>query len=268
MEQYTYRRADNSRLMSFTVSAWECLCYEIISSAARNERQKKSSKRHVGEGHSVLITAILLPQRMRCCWGKIVPLRMITNFRLRDLRLTTAQQRSTGQNLPIECQLMPLRLGAYIWSSLHSTTEAWFKAKQWMGSSVVNGLEPWYKTVGLYIKNKQTISVAWIRNRTIPTELPPLVGKVSVNFCGLKGVAWSVRRIPYSRIHSMGPTSFQLIPWSRVLVKQQITQSPILKNCMEPGSSLVLSQDPSAGHYSEPHQSSPYCFFLSLWDLS
>jgi hypothetical protein len=29
-----------------------------------------------------------------------VLLRMLTNLRLADLRLTTAQQRSTGQNLP------------------------------------------------------------------------------------------------------------------------------------------------------------------------
>jgi hypothetical protein len=27
-------------------------------------------------------------------------------------------------------------------------------------------------------------SVAWVRERTIPTERPPLVGEVSVNFCG------------------------------------------------------------------------------------
>jgi hypothetical protein len=52
--------------------------------------REKRAKRHVGEAHSVLITAILLPQRLSCYWGKIVPLHM----------LTTAQQRSTGQNLP------------------------------------------------------------------------------------------------------------------------------------------------------------------------
>jgi hypothetical protein len=32
-------------------------------------------------------------------------------------------------------------------------------------------------------------SVAWIRERTIPTERPPLVGEVSANFC-----AWRVQR--------------------------------------------------------------------------
>jgi hypothetical protein len=29
-------------------------------------------------------------------------------------------------------------------------------------------------------------SVAWVRERTIPTERPPLVGEVSANFCGEK----------------------------------------------------------------------------------
>jgi hypothetical protein len=36
-------------------------------------------------------------------------LRMLTNVRLADLRLTTAQQRTTGQNLPSEVYRQPLR---------------------------------------------------------------------------------------------------------------------------------------------------------------
>jgi hypothetical protein len=40
-------------------------------------------------------------------------------------------------------------------------------------------------------------SVAWVRESTIPTERPPLVYEVSANFCGKRGVAWSVQRIPY-----------------------------------------------------------------------
>jgi hypothetical protein len=66
----------------------------------QREKERETSKRHVGEAHSVLTRAILLPQRLSCYWGKIVSLRMLTNLRLADLRLTTAQQRSTGQNLP------------------------------------------------------------------------------------------------------------------------------------------------------------------------
>jgi hypothetical protein len=61
--------------------------------------QRETSKRHVGEAHSVLTTAILLPQRLGC-YCKIVSLRMLTNLRLSDFRLATAQQRTTGQNLP------------------------------------------------------------------------------------------------------------------------------------------------------------------------
>jgi hypothetical protein len=39
--------------------------------------------------------------------------------------------------------------------------------------------------------------VALVRERTIPTERPPLVGEVSANVCGQMGVAWLVRWIPY-----------------------------------------------------------------------
>jgi hypothetical protein len=39
-------------------------------------------------------------------------------------------------------------------------------------------------------------SVALVRQRTIPTERPPLVGEVSDNFLRIKGVAWSAQRIP------------------------------------------------------------------------
>jgi hypothetical protein len=42
-----------------------------------------------------------------------------------------------------------------------------------------------------------TNSVALVRERTTPTQRPPLVGEVSANFCGYRGVAWSVRRVPY-----------------------------------------------------------------------
>jgi hypothetical protein len=38
-------------------------------------------------------------------------------------------------------------------------------------------------------EQSKTNSVAWVRERTIPTERPQLVGEVSANFCGQKGVA-------------------------------------------------------------------------------
>jgi hypothetical protein len=99
-----HRRADNSRPVSFTVSAWEWVYATNLSRLQREtserERERETSKWQVREAHSVLITAILLPQHPRCYWGKIVSLRMIANLRLADLRLTIAQQRTTGQNLP------------------------------------------------------------------------------------------------------------------------------------------------------------------------
>jgi hypothetical protein len=38
--------------------------------------------------------------------------------------------------------------------------------------------------------------MAVVRKRTIPTERPPLVGKVSANFLRVEGAAWSAQRIP------------------------------------------------------------------------
>jgi hypothetical protein len=39
-------------------------------------------------------------------------------------------------------------------------------------------------------------SVVWVRERTLPTERPPLVGEVSANFEDRNGLEWSERRIP------------------------------------------------------------------------
>jgi hypothetical protein len=38
--------------------------------------------------------------------------------------------------------------------------------------------------------------MALVRERTIPTERPPLVGEVSANFWGIEVVAWSAQRFP------------------------------------------------------------------------
>jgi hypothetical protein len=43
---------------------------------------------------------------------------------------------------------------------------------------------------------KKLNSVTVVRNRTILTERPPLVGEVSANFLRVEGVAWSAQRIP------------------------------------------------------------------------
>jgi hypothetical protein len=38
--------------------------------------------------------------------------------------------------------------------------------------------------------------MVWVRERTIPTERPPLVGEVIANFLRIEGATWSVWRIP------------------------------------------------------------------------
>jgi hypothetical protein len=50
--------------------------------------------------------------------------------------------------------------------------------------------------VGSKLKKK---TVASVRERIIATERPPLVGKISANFCGQRCVTKSPRRIPYDR---------------------------------------------------------------------
>jgi hypothetical protein len=91
------------------LSAHESESMLRIYLVCRDTQERATSKRHVGNAHSVLITAILLPQRLSCYWGKIVSLRILTNLRLADLRLTTAQQRSTGQNLESDIYLRNFR---------------------------------------------------------------------------------------------------------------------------------------------------------------
>jgi hypothetical protein len=51
--------------------------------------------------------------------------------------------------------------------------------------------------------------MVWVRERTIPTERPPLVGEVIANFCGYKvprGQLGSLR--PYSRFYRQEPLFF------------------------------------------------------------
>jgi hypothetical protein len=55
--------------------------------------------------------------------------------------------------------------------------------------------------------------VAWVRERTIPTDRPPFVGEVGDNFfffCG-EGATWLARRIPTAVISVFltGATTFE-----------------------------------------------------------
>jgi hypothetical protein len=64
--QSEYRRTDSSRPVSFTVCAWKWVYATNLSRLQKEtrERERETSKRHVGEAHSVLTTAILLPHRL------------------------------------------------------------------------------------------------------------------------------------------------------------------------------------------------------------
>jgi hypothetical protein len=46
---------------------------------------------------------------------------------------------------------------------------------------------------------KKQSPMASVRERTIPSERSPLVGELSANLCGQRGVAWAARQIPYDR---------------------------------------------------------------------
>jgi hypothetical protein len=87
----------------------------------------------------LLITAILIPQSLSCYWGKILSLRMISYLRLNDLRLTTAHQRSTGQNLPslvytnyesLSSRLYPTAIALQIWTSEYVVKR--MRREKWM----------------------------------------------------------------------------------------------------------------------------------------
>jgi hypothetical protein len=90
------------RCPSLSAHESESMLRTYLVCRGKQERQANGT----WEKHSLLTAAILLPQRLSCYWGKIVSLRMLTKLRLTDLRLTTAQQRSTGQNLPSDPYLV------------------------------------------------------------------------------------------------------------------------------------------------------------------
>jgi hypothetical protein len=76
--------------------------------------------------------------------------------------------------------------------------------KNWEWPAFTETLERMPIVLAYFIKYSwfiiKQIPVAWVRERTTPTERPPLVGEVSANFCWWKGVAQWARRIPYGHI--------------------------------------------------------------------
>jgi hypothetical protein len=52
-----------------------------------------------------------------------------------------------------------------------------------IGGGVGGGHGMFWESYTVKLKTKMLNSVAVVRKRTIPTKRPPLVGKVSANFC-------------------------------------------------------------------------------------
>jgi hypothetical protein len=78
--------------------------YELISPAERRERESKRNKQ-TARGRSTQCSNGIDPITLTI----ELLLRMFTNLRLADLRLTTAQQRTTGQHLQSDLYFCPPR---------------------------------------------------------------------------------------------------------------------------------------------------------------
>jgi hypothetical protein len=51
------------------------------------------------------------------------------------------------------------------------------------------------KTDEMKLKHSDKKTMVWVREGTIPTERPPLVGEVIANFLRIEGATWSAWRI-------------------------------------------------------------------------
>jgi hypothetical protein len=103
-----YRRADNPRPVSFTVSAWGRV---YATNLSRLQRET--------EAHSVLITAILLTQRPSCYCGKTVSLPNRDTNKQNKLHGLSPRanytDRATAASRRSDCQL--LRIMGTTWSA-------------------------------------------------------------------------------------------------------------------------------------------------------
>jgi hypothetical protein len=97
-------------------------------------------------------------------------LKRISIFRFK--RETRASPWGTEENHRQGVRLMTSK--ARVWS------RAFLKTKQGHKPLKQDGRP----TICVTNKNEQTNSVAWVRERTIPTKRPLLVGEASANFCG------------------------------------------------------------------------------------
>jgi hypothetical protein len=114
----------------------------------------------------------------------------------------------------LKCCASILRIPDYGQSP--ETERFWVKRSCLDIETVLTRLGPWFNQYEYeeqckgHKKNKRTDSMVWVRERTIPTERPPLVGEVIANFCGQRVPRdqrdGSLR--PYSRVSRQEPLLF------------------------------------------------------------
>jgi hypothetical protein len=113
--------------------------------------------------------------------------------------------------------------------------------------------------------------VAWVRERTIPTERPPLVGEVSYNFCG-----WRVPHgqrdgslLPYSRISRPEPLLFLPSSSSVVLTRlsgplSRSTTSQKVLYRRESNRSVAKSSDHALQRPTGLNEQPKHCHYIIL----
>jgi hypothetical protein len=74
-----------------------------------------------------------------------------------------------------------------------------------------------------YLHAQYTNSVALVREKTIPTERPPLVGEVNAKLLRIESVATSAQRIPYGRILVFRPKPLLFLPSSSSVVLTRLS---------------------------------------------
>jgi hypothetical protein len=100
-----YYCADISWPVSFTVSAWE----RVYATNCRENIRRLAAGKQLARGNStqyILITAILLAQRLTSYWGNIVSLRMLMNLGVRPLRIWDPPAKIYRPSCTLLCQLL------------------------------------------------------------------------------------------------------------------------------------------------------------------
>jgi hypothetical protein len=85
------------------------------------------------------------------------------------------------------CEIVAPDGGRSVWRRLIRARSAFALLIPWLQIHAGNwgsGLQGWELRIATSLYSYMTSSMVWVRERTIPTERPPLVGEVIANFCG------------------------------------------------------------------------------------